>query len=315
MRAVRARPTDLLAVAALPAFAPAAAPFLAHWHWSIDLLACFPVQAGGCLWLVAAALLVARRWWLGTGYLVGGLCAAAATLPGWRAAPAPPPGPGLRVAALNLLRGNEAHAAAALATVRSLAPDVLFLSEVTPAWAAALQPLRAEYPHHRVAADPGYFGTALFARWPLRDAATLPLGVDWAPALRAVVQTPTGDVGVLGVHTPRPGGGGRCRSRDLALAAIPAALAPLPPARVVLGDFNATPWNHGFAALLRDSGLDPGSTRAFRPTWPAALPWPLRVPIDHVLVGGPLQFVDGALGAAFGSDHLPLAADLRLPGR
>ncbi|MBL8729615.1 MAG: endonuclease/exonuclease/phosphatase family protein [Planctomycetes bacterium] len=313
---MRLRPTNLVALLALPAFPPALAPFVAGLHWTIDLLACFAVQAMGALLLAAAVLFAARRWRLALLCLAGGLLAAAAVVPDWCTGPAAPAaGPTLRLLSLNLLRGNEANAAAAVATVRASEADVVFCSEATPGWLAGLQPLLADDPHHHRAADPGYYGTLLLSRLPLVDARSLPLGVDWAPAVRAVVRAPAGDVGLLAVHTPRPGGRERGRNRDLALAAIPAALRGLPPQRVVFGDFNITPWNHAFGRLVADAELEPASARAFRATWPAALPWPLRVPIDHVLLGGGMQLVRCTVGASFGSDHLPLAAELRWPAR
>lgn len=314
---MRVRPSNLVALLALPAVPPALAPFLASAHWSIDLLACFPVQAMGCLLLAAAVLFAARRWRLALPYLAGGLLAAAAVVPDWYrgAETGADTGPALRVLSLNLLRGNEAAAAAALSVVRALDADVVYCSEATPGWLDGLRPLLADYPHHHLAADPGFYGTLLFSRLPLRGATSLPLGVDWAPAVRAIVQTPAGEVGLLCVHTPRPGGGARCRNRDLALAAIPAAIAPLPPARVVFGDFNATPWNHAFRRLVAATALEPATARTFRPTWPSGLPWPLRVPIDHVLLGGGVRCSEVIVGDSFASDHLPLAADLRLPAR
>ena len=190
---------------------------------------------------------------------------------------------------------------------------MLFCSELTPGWLEALTPALSVYDARCVHADPGYYGTGLFSRLPLRDAANEPLGVDWAPAVRAVVATPAGELGLLCVHTPRPGNRERGALRDRALAAIPAALAGLPPARVVFGDFNATPWNPAFGAMLAAAGLDRGSARTFRPTWPANLPWPLRIPIDHVLVGGGAALERCAAGAPFGSDHVPLSATVRVP--
>jgi len=314
--AVRVRPSDLVALLALPALPPAVAPWLASWHWSIDLLACFAVQAMACLGLAAAVLFAARRWRLALPCLAGALLAALAVVPAWCAqAEAAAPGPRLRVLSLNLLRGNEANAAAALAVVRAADADVVYCSEATPGWLDGLRPLLVDYPHHQLAADPGFYGTLLLSRLPLRQVQRLPLGVDWAPAVRAVLRTPAGDVGLLAVHTPRPGGGARCRTRDLAVAAIPAALAGLPAERVVVGDFNCTPWNHAFRRLVADGGLAAASAGAFRPTWPANLPWPLRIPIDHVLLGGDLRLATCAVGASFGSDHLPLLAELRLPVR
>jgi endonuclease/exonuclease/phosphatase (EEP) superfamily protein YafD len=243
------------------------------------------------------------------------LCAALAVVPEWLrgpvvAAEAHAAGGRLRVMAMNLLRSNDAGFQDALQRIRAFEPDVLFCSEATPEWHAWLAAQLTELPHRAARPDPGYFGVALFSRWPLEGACVIPLGVEWAPAVRAVVRSPAGDVGVLGVHTPRPGAGRRCAERDRALAAIAPALADLPAARIVLGDFNATPWNHAFAAMRAAAGLAAGTTDAWRPTWPAHLPFFLRLPIDHVLLGGPLALEHAPVGAAFGSDHLPLTATI-----
>lgn len=309
---VRVRPTNLVALLTAPAFAAAVAPFAADLHWAIDLLACFPVQAMGALSLATLTLLVAKRWRLALPYALGAAIAAAAVLPDWLVAPAPAVAPAtLRLASLNLLRGNEHGLAALLANVREQQPDVVFCSEVTPSWLTGLRAALTDYPHQCAAADPGYYGVALFSRWPLRDAAVVPLGVTWAPAIRAVVDTPGGPLGLLGVHTPRPGNGERAANLAKALAAIPAAIGPLPTTRVVVGDFNSTPWNHAFRTMLATAGLIAATADAFRPTWPARLPWLLRVPIDHVLVDRGMQLVDADVGPSFGSDHLPLFVTLR----
>ncbi|MCA8954301.1 MAG: endonuclease/exonuclease/phosphatase family protein, partial [Planctomycetes bacterium] len=146
------------------------------------------------------------------------------------------------------------------------------------------------------------------SRLPLA-AAPIALGYAWAPALRGVVETAAGPVGVLGVHPPRPGTGARCHERDTALAAIPAVVADMPERRIVLGDFNATPWNAAFRALLANTGLRHANGTGFHPTWHTKLPWPLRIPIDHVMVDG-LGVVATEVGASFGSDHAPLLARL-----
>lgn len=310
---MRIRATNVLALLTVPAIAPAVAPFVADWHWSLDLLACFPVHAMGALWFTALVLFAARRWRLALPFACGGALAALAVVPDWcRATTVEANGPAVRIATLNLLRGAHRGLPAALAAVRAEDPDVLFCSEVTPEWLAGLADALPDLPHRCLRADPGYYGVALFSRWPLRSAAVLPLGVTWAPTIRAVVDTPHGELGVLGVHTPRPGNAERAGFLQSALAAIPATLAPLPPARVVLGDFNATPWNHGFRGLLAATGLDAATANSFRPTWPSNFPWPLRVPIDHVLVSPDVSLVAARVGEPFGSDHLPLFATIRV---
>lgn len=315
VRAVRGRWSNLVLLAAIPACLAAPAPFLAGWHWTLDQLACFPVQALAALLLASGLLLLARRRRAAAVLLAFATLAAAAVLPGcWRSPPAgDADGQPVRVLTLNLLRGNEAEAPRALAAIASSAPDVLFCSEVTPAWLDALDAGLAELPHRCTRTDPGYFGVALFSRWPLTAAEILPLGFDWAPAVRAVVQTPGGPLGVLGLHAPRPGAGARCAERDHALGCVPAALAPLPTSRLVLGDANATPWNHAFSTMLQATGLRQARDGTWAPTWHAMLPFFLRVPIDHVLVAPTIGVEHCGTGAPFGSDHLPLAATLRLP--
>jgi len=292
----------------------ALAPHLASPHWTLDLLACFPAQAGAwCLLFAVLTLLCGGR--ASFVLLLGfALAAVAALAPAWLRAPArgADGDPTVRVLALNLLRGNEVAAAAALATIQASDPDVLFCSEVTAEWLACLEPALAHLPHRRARPDPGYFGVALFSRWPLASADVWPLPFDWTPAIRATVTTPHGPLGVLGVHPPRPGLRDACEARDLGLAAVADALTPLPARRVVLGDYNATPWNSGFRAMLAATGLRRADNGNWQPTWPSKLPWFLRIPIDHVLVSDGVAVADCAVGASFGSDHLPVAATLRL---
>lgn len=76
---------------------------------------------------------------------------------------------------------------------------------------------------------------------------------------------------------------------------------------IVLGDLNCTPWSRALRPLrpkLRSA------TKRAR-SWPARLP---LVPIDHILVGGPLDVVESgswrAGEARRASDHLPVIAVL-----
>jgi endonuclease/exonuclease/phosphatase (EEP) superfamily protein YafD len=311
---VRLHLTNVLCLLTMPAFGPAIAPFLPNWHWLIDLPACFPTQAAMFLLPCALVFALAKRKRLAWTYLGGGLVALLAILPGWFAAGAGAriDGEPLRILSLNLLRGNEKDAPGALLAVTTHNPDVVFCAEVTPAWLAALETGLTAYPHRVVHADAGYFGVALFSKLPLTDGSVIPLGYPWAPAIRVVLSTKQGPIGLLGVHTPRPGMGSRNAERDFALQAIPAVLAQLPERHVVVGDCNSTPWNHAFRDLLATTGLIDAAGDRFRPTWPVQLPWLLRVPIDHVLLGGGIGIASVSTEPTFGSDHAPLFAELRL---
>lgn len=314
-RPVRPRATNVLILLTLPAYAAAVAPFVPVRHWLVDLPACFPVQAALCLVPAALLLLLARRWRWALAHAAAGALALCAVLPGWFAArrAVRTEGAPLRVLSLNLQRESEDAAPAVLAVLRQHAPDLVFCSELTPKWQAALAPGLRDFPHRIERPSPGYFGVGLYSRLPFaRAPEVIPLGYDWAPAIRAVLRAADGEVGLLGVHTPRPGTGERCAERDRALAAIPAALLPLPARHFVIGDCNATPWNRGFVELLAQTGLVNAGAAWFQPTWPAPLPFWLRLPIDHVLLGPGIGVESVVAGPDFGSDHAPLFALLRL---
>lgn len=323
---MRAAAIRIVSLFALLGALPALAVFLASWHWVLDLAACFVVQSLWGLLLAAGALATLGAPRRAAACAGGALLAALGAVPDWcRALPmasehlpagTPAAGavapPAIRVLALNLLRGNEAHLADALAVVRAERPDVVFCSEVTPRWCQGLKEGLVEFPHRHLAPDPGYYGVALFSRLPLSTARTLGLPETWAPALLAVVEAGGSQrLGLLGVHTPRPGDGERNRLRDEALAAIPAAVRELPPAHLVIGDHNATPWNPALRALLKGGGLRPATFADWLPTWPTQWPLPLRIPIDHAFVGPGLEVLDVHTGVAFGSDHLPLCVTVR----
>lgn len=314
---MKARLSNIVTLLTAPAVLSAVAPFCGSWHWTIDLLASFAVQAAWWLSLGATVLLIRRKWWpAGTFAVFAGL-AIAAIAPGWNAENNFPDivesDAQIRVLSLNLLHSNSKGHEAALEVVQSLQPDVIWCAEYTPAWQDAMRAGLPDYPHRRETVRVGSFGAALFSKLPFASAEMIDLGHSWAPAGRAVLETKSGRIGFLGVHPPPPGlSYSRTAERNKGLAAIPAALDGLPERRIVAGDFNATPWNHPFQQMRAATGLSPGSTTSWLPTWPSQLPAPFRIPIDHVLVAGSLTVAEAQLGAHFGSDHLPLFAVIQV---
>lgn len=311
--------TNVVTLLAAPNAVVAVCPWLGPAHWTMDLLACFVVQATGMLALAAIALSIGRKWVLASIFAAFGAIGASAILPDWLGMDNFPTAvenaPRLRVLSLNLLKSNDKGYEHALAVVRNAEADVIWLGEYTPSWQKYLQATLSDYPYRLERPDLGSFGAAMYSRHPFAVAEMVPGGHDWAPFGRTVVHTPHGPIGVLGVHPPPPmPSAARIAERDAGLAAIPLILENLPERRIVLGDFNATPWNAAFVKMREQTGLGPGSTRWWLPSWPDPLPAPLRVPIDHVLVSGDLVVEHAELGASFGSDHRPLLATVRIGG-
>ena len=84
--------------------------------------------------------------------------------------------------------------------------------------------------------------------------------------------------------------------------------------KIVMGDFNVTPYSYYFSQLKKTIGLK--NTMAgfgFQNSWPSLSPLDIfRIPIDHVFVSKNIQVVDRRIGPDLGSDHFPVIVKLSL---
>ena len=315
-------PSILYGLFCLVACLPALAPGAAGGPWWLDLASHF--QLPGCILL----LLLGLGTMLGKRLLLGGLLLVCGTTCGYRLLPpflVPAlAGPSavaqvvanqLKVSVVNVQYDNPDRASV-LADIRKANPDVLVVVELTPEWSEALLPLKElQLPYFVEEAKAGPFGIGLYAKVPIRKAEVLEtLGTAGTPAIRGVLETQHGEVGILGVHLPPPISREGTLRRDAGLAAIGSAIAELPHRRIVAGDFNATPWSRGFARMLEQATLlDAGPGHGVQGTWPARMPALFRVPIDHVLVSPGFGVSRYANSGSLGSDHLARHATLLMP--
>ncbi|WP_335936381.1 endonuclease/exonuclease/phosphatase family protein [Streptomyces sp. PTD5-9] len=197
-------------------------------------------------------------------------------------------------------------------TARALAASgagLLALQELTPQAAPVYErALAGAYPYHAVRGSVG-----LWSAYPLRDAEPVPI-MPWTRALRAVVDTPKGPLAVYVVHLASVRvsleGGFATGRRDEAAARLAEAVrAERLPRVLVAGDFNGAPDDTSLRPLtgqLRSAQRVAG--RGFGFTWPAAFP---LARIDQILMKGVTPTASSTLPRT-GSDHLPVAASLRL---
>jgi vancomycin resistance protein VanJ len=213
----------------------------------------------------------------------------------------------LTVVTHNTDEGNPDPARTARALAASGA-DLVALEELgddAPAYDAAL---RADHPHHVVQGTVG-----LWSRYPLTGARAVDIA-PWPRALRATVRTPRGSVAVYVVHllsvrfTPVSGFG--TDRRDAAGRALATALSAEPlPRTLIVGDFNGTTDDRALSAITsRFRSAQAESGVGFGLSWPAVFP---VARIDHILVRG-MQPCSAWTLPATGSDHLPVAASIRL---
>ncbi|WUT33158.1 endonuclease/exonuclease/phosphatase family protein [Streptomyces sp. NBC_00691] len=196
-------------------------------------------------------------------------------------------------------------------TARALARSgahVLALEELSSTTAPVYErELAADYPYHSV-----HLGIGLWSTYPMRRVEPVPI-MPWTRAVRATVHTPKGPVAVFAAHLASvrvtPAGFATARRNEAGRNLADAVRAERLPRVVVMGDFNGTSEDTALRPLtsqLRSVQGEAGAGFGF--TWPAAFP---LVRIDQILVRGVTPASSWSL-AATGSDHLPVAASLRL---
>lgn len=218
------------------------------------------------------------------------------------------PGGDLTVVSHNVGAANTDPAGTARALAATGA-QVIALEELSPATAPGYErALAAAYPYHSVQGTVGLWST-----YPLRDAEALPI-MPWTRAMRAVVETREGPLAVYAVHLAsvrvHPVAGFTTDRRNEAAGNLAAVLrAEALPRVVVAGDLNGTTEDRALrpvTAGLRSAHEEAGDGFGF--SWPASFP---VARIDQILVKG-VTPVSARTLPRTGSDHLPVAAALRL---
>lgn len=216
--------------------------------------------------------------------------------------------PLLRIVSANLLHANDAFARA-VDTITALDPDVVVLCETTPPARAAFRALEARLPHALdTCAAESLYGLVILSRFPLTERSR-GVGEDPLPRhLAADLETASGGVSLVAIHPTNPLRVPRAHRIPGEFAAVGELCRRSAGDLVLIGDCNAAGWSRHLRRLERETGL--ANDGGLRPSWPVWLPAPLRLPLDHVWVRGRLTLDHARLGRSFGSDHLPLVAEI-----
>ena len=208
---------------------------------------------------------------------------------------------GVTIMFANVLQDNADRAAVA-ERIRKLDPDVVVLAEVDHRWRRDLGALWGDaYPHVSTCIGEGRCDVAVLSR--LKGTPSTLVAKGYAAALR--IETDAGPIDIVGTHLYRPLPKGAVTKQMLQGKDFSAFVRDQGAATTVLfGDFNAVPWGRVIGSIEAATGLR--SDRGLEGTWPSLLPWPLRLPIDHVLAGDGLRVIERRVIDVPGSDHLGL---------
>lgn len=292
---------------------PSVLGLLDRWTPYLELATLFRLQYAVLLGAAALAALALRTYRLALGalLLVALNVAVIAHVP--RAPAAASAGaPRLRFLVANVEYGNHDYDRL-VRLVREVDPDVIGLTELTPAWVRALDSALKDHPNRRLAPEQGAYGAGLYSKVPLRESRIERFPADGSPSVVATVAIGTGPLAVVVTHVHTPFAGGR-RTRQL--GALADELRRLGKPAAVCGDFNAVPWSQPIYDLAEDADLRSIYGRfGLAATWPADSSRLLRVPLDNCLVSERVAVADRRVGPDIGSDHLPLIVDLALEER
>ncbi|WP_432097412.1 endonuclease/exonuclease/phosphatase family protein [Streptomyces sp. bgisy100] len=188
--------------------------------------------------------------------------------------------------------------------------DVVALEELTgEALPTYRKALGGTYKYHSVQGTVG-----VWSKYPLNDVRPVDIKLGWTRALRGTVQTPEGDVAVYVAHLPsvrvKFNAGFTAGQRDGSAAALGNAIAGESVDKVVLlGDLNGTMNDRALAPVTSQMRSTQGASGdGFGFSWPAGFP---MARIDQIMVRGVEPVASWSMPAT-GSDHLPLAASVKL---
>lgn len=231
-----------------------------------------------------------------------------------------------RVMSTNLM-GADNHDTEAFRTLVAVeAPDIVVAQEVVPAWRPTLSSLEG-YPYTAGPEFQDRESTVMVAsRYPIRAAQLFwQAHLEGGPAPGAIPlrihvarPAPQKPLIVFAIHPPTPRAYRDWKSRNAYLEQVVVqAVREGPDAEViVVGDWNTPSWSPFFARTVAGAGLRtsegawPSPTRVFQEFGAPDL---LGTPIDHIAVAPSIGIKALTVGDHFGSDHLPLIADIELP--
>ena len=151
-------------------------------------------------------------------------------------------------------------------------PDVVVMTEMSPRHVERMAGAMADYPFRKLEPRGHPFGMVVYSRHPVSGEAVNRLagitGTASGPVMVTVgVETPVGTLHIAGLHVFPPVTPYRFARRNEQFGVAADILAEVGTPRLVVGDFNATPWSAGLRAFVSETGLHGFNTRATWPVW------------------------------------------------
>ena len=211
----------------------------------------------------------------------------------------------IRVASFNTWYSNQ-NVGAVQAEIERLDADVITLMEMGANKKPMLEALKGRYPFQVNCYTVDFCNLAILSKFPFIDSEAR-VGWDGPPMIRAKLGPDMGGLTVMGVHTIRfP----HSRAQLRQVMALSDLIETLPGPKLVMGDFNATPFSRIIDTITGRTGLQRLSNL---PSWPSTIGLP-QVAIDHIFVSSAIHATESQrIGEPSGSDHFPVSLRIAIP--
>ena len=303
-------------------FAVSVVVLAADRFWLVDLLTfAWPYVVATGLFLTVAAVVTRRL----KAIVIAVLGLAIAVIPAAdvpTARPAPAAGAMLKVLTANLYVNNTEDPAVFIDLLRREKPDIVVLEETTEAWDRAISSAKL-YPYESSAESRARDDLKVVSTLPIRAETELKRAFTeeraYKQPLRLELDLRGKPLFLYAFHPETPRRLWQWRDRNAYLSAVADAVkgdlekAPV----IVAGDWNTPTWSPFFRSFLRQAGLASTAGGWLQPVTRFSMKLDalayIGASIDHIAVSPDIFLRARRVGPAFGSNHLPVIADLALP--
>lgn len=184
----------------------------------------------------------------------------------------------IKVMQFNVLKSNE-HKEETMELILRENADIVMLEEINEEWGRALEKkMSRNYPHYKIHTREDFFGVALFSKFPLNDVEVF--DILYYAVITAVVNNGKTNFRVIGVHSKAPTTYGNHQLRNGHIEFLSDIILGYKEPLLVMGDFNAVPWDDAIVDFKEKTGLTDTRT-SLDGTFPS---WGMffKVPIDFI---------------------------------
>ena len=284
----------------------------AGWHWFADIVNSFRVQFV-CVLIGIVGLYVACHQWFGvivnTSLFAFHLVPLVPYLFFEQLSSFEPSGATVQATTFKVMsaniNGENTDYEGLVNEIRRQNPDFITLIEIRKNWEPTLLKLKNEYPYqkHFFRRKNDNYGLAVLSRIKPESMMFAEYDDSSLPSVESRLKIGSKEITILSMHPPAPFGPSRSRIRDENLLYAAHDLAQFE-SRIMVGDFNMTPWSPTFRKVLQVGKLKDSSIGfGVSPTWFKVDFFMCGLKIDHILCSPDLVPIDYQVSPDFGSDH------------